>query len=102
MLVPPAGGSNPMGLTVASSGPDVWAGMVSVIHRLLITTPGRWGDCLILVGKPSDMTMEWPWASCPVTMRRIFSGMLSSCSIVRAQFAHRAEQGQGKNDLHVG
>src|SRR5262245_29772148 len=70
-IVPRAGGSSPTGRAAASPDPALAAGARSVTQRLVRARPGipgissAWGD------GPSMMMMDLPWASCPVTTRRM-------------------------------
>src|SRR5215468_2221627 len=70
-IVPRAGGSSTMGRAAASAEPALAAGARSVTQRLIRARPGipgissAWGD------GPSMMMMDLPWASCPVTTRRM-------------------------------
>src|SRR5215470_6927449 len=70
-IVPRAAGSSTTGQSAASPAPVLAAGARSVTHRLMRAKPGMpassstWGD------GPSVMMMDLPWASCPVTTRRM-------------------------------
>src|SRR5213594_20166 len=70
-MVPRAGGSRTTGRAAASADPALAAGARSVTQRLMRARPGMpsssrtWGD------GPSMMMTDLPWASCPVTTRRM-------------------------------
>src|SRR5882672_11466713 len=77
-IVPCAGGSRTIGRAAASAEPVLAAGARSVTHRLMRARPGMPSSSRMCGDGPSMMMMDLPWASWPVTTRRM--GRLTSGS----------------------
>ena len=72
-IVPLGGGSRRTGRAAASAWPSLLAGAPVVSPRSGSASPGMPGISLTLVAKPSARMVERPWASWPVSTRRIFA-----------------------------